>query len=396
MDDGNGRRGGGRMENAQTVGRQRGEPDVVIVGGGAMGCLFGALFCRCGRKVVLKEAQPERVAALRGAGVTLREGGRSETFELEVIRDSAELDVPEGGVLRVMFCVKAFDTRRAAEQCRSLVGPRTTVLTVQNGLGNVEALAAGLGAGVLLAGTTSLGANLVEATTVEFAGTGEVHIGPAAGIARTGIARAGIARTGVEKASAVESASSGSADAVSSDTEEDAVSSGSTDEAFAGTEDADVRAALDATAALFEAAAVPVRKSSDVARVIWSKLVVNVGINALTALLRVRNGALLELAPARTLMERAVDEALAVAAACNVKLDAEGLRRQVAAVAHKTARNRSSMLMDFLMARRTEIAQINGAVVARGCAHGVDTPVNGVLCDLVEAFSAAQARSWTV
>ena len=124
----------------------------------------------------------------------------------------------------------------------------------------------------------------------------------------------------------------------------------------------------------------------------WEKLLINVGINPLTALLRVPNGALPELPEAWDLAVAAAAEALAVARAAglNLDVDPEARLRQVCTA---TAANRSSMLQDILAGRPTEIEALNAQVAARGRALGVPTPVNDLLTQLLRALGQAAAVS---
>ncbi len=120
---------------------------------------------------------------------------------------------------------------------------------------------------------------------------------------------------------------------------------------------------------------------------------VNAGINALTALLRVSNGALAEAAEVRALVAQAVAEAAAVAEALGIRLPYDDPLAHVLAVARATGANRSSMLQDVLRGSPTEIAAINGAVLREGRRLGVATPVNQLLAELMAALDAtAQAR----
>jgi 2-dehydropantoate 2-reductase len=125
----------------------------------------------------------------------------------------------------------------------------------------------------------------------------------------------------------------------------------------------------------------------DIRKIIWNKLIINVGINALTAILRVRNGVLVEHQPSKNLMEAAVSEAVRVAATQGIVFDEAEIQNRVKEVARRTAENRSSMLQDMLAGRRTEIDYINGAVARLG-----DSPVNRALCDLVRALERTHAE----
>jgi 2-dehydropantoate 2-reductase len=131
----------------------------------------------------------------------------------------------------------------------------------------------------------------------------------------------------------------------------------------------------------------------DIATVLWEKLIINAGINPLTALLRVPNGALLDLPSAWEVAVAAAREAQAVAVAAGFDLrgDPEAFLTEVCTA---TAANRSSMLQDILAGRPTEIEALNAQVVTRGKALGLLTPVNEVLTALIRAV--VQSTSFRV
>ena len=124
---------------------------------------------------------------------------------------------------------------------------------------------------------------------------------------------------------------------------------------------------------------------------LWGKLAVNCGINALTALLRVPNGELLRRPDAAALMSAAADECAAVAAARGLALPYASASDQARLVAAHTAINRSSMFQDILRGAPTEVDAINGAVARAGEQLGRPVPVNTTLWRLVRALAAAGA-----
>jgi 2-dehydropantoate 2-reductase len=126
-------------------------------------------------------------------------------------------------------------------------------------------------------------------------------------------------------------------------------------------------------------------EANDIDRLLWSKLVVSCGINALTALLRVPNGELLKRPGATDLMVRAAEECTAVARGKGIELIFSSPAVRVREVARKTAANLSSMLQDVLRGARTECDAINGAVAAEGKRLGIPTPINETLWQLLQA-----------
>jgi 2-dehydropantoate 2-reductase len=126
-------------------------------------------------------------------------------------------------------------------------------------------------------------------------------------------------------------------------------------------------------------------KPEEAESLLWGKLAVSCGINALTALLRVPNGELLNRPNAADLMIRASEECAAVAHAKGIRLPFADPGARVREVAGKTAANNSSMLQDLLRGAQTECDAINGAIVAEGKRVGIPTPVNEFLWQLVQA-----------
>ena len=123
---------------------------------------------------------------------------------------------------------------------------------------------------------------------------------------------------------------------------------------------------------------------------VWSKLVINVGINALTALTSLKNGQLLDYAETKALMKDLVDEAVEVCNKTGIKLTYGDPLEVVYSVAEKTGPNRSSMLQDFDRGSVTEIDFINNAIVRAADEAGIDVPVNRTLSRLVKAIDLSR------
>ena len=231
------------------------------------------------------------------------------------------------GARFALVLVKSWQTDRTARMLAECLAPDGVALTLQNGLGNLEVLRGALGPGRSALGVTTTGATLV--------GPGHVRVG---GSGPTYVAR---------------------------------------------------HPRLEPYLALLRQAGFEVEVEDELASVLWGKLAVNAGINPLTALLRVENGALVEDSHARVIMGEAAREAAAVAAALGVRLPYLDAAAQAEEVARRTAGNRSSMLQDILRGAPTEIDAINGAVAEAGERLQVPTPVNRTLWRLVRAAVAA-------
>lgn len=134
-------------------------------------------------------------------------------------------------------------------------------------------------------------------------------------------------------------------------------------------------------ATAFEAAGIPTATVADLRPHVWRKLAVNCALNALTGLLGIDNGAVLDDPARRLLVEKAAREVGAVALASGVAIDDPAA--EAMAVAGRTAGNRSSMRQDLERHAGTEIEFLNGAVAREGLRLGVPTPVNAWLANEV-------------
>ncbi len=305
--------------------------EILIIGAGAMGGLFGALLAPHAN-LTLYTTNAEHAAAINRDGLLLTGmDGAANRTRVRVVSD------PDQYTQRadlVIVCTKARSTDSAAKTALPLLAEAGVVLTLQNGIGNVERIAAVVGFQQALAGITSQAATLVGPGHVRHAGKGPTQL----------------ATTPLQ------------ADRV------------------------------EAIAALFNRAGIATSITTDRDGLLWSKLIVNVGINALTALLRVPNGVLGQIPECRLLMSQVVAEAVAVARALHIDLPYDQQLDRVRDICAVTAANRASMLQDILRGAPTEIDVINGAIVRKGLEVGVPTPVNLLVTQLIQALEATASH----
>lgn len=295
----------------------------LVVGPGAMGCLFSCLLSRAGYKVEVLDYKAERAKRLSETGFRLEgiSGDYQVKLPVSVNMPSVEPDI-------TILCVKAYKTLEASRHLKGILKGNSVILTLQNGVGNLEILEETFGPDMVTAGVTSEGATLLGEGHVRHAGKGETVIG-----------KGRIERPIIEK-----------------------------------------------LVGAFNQAGIETRWQEDVTGLIWGKLIVNVGINALTAILRVRNGLLYENEVTRDLIRLVVEEAMEVIRRKNIKLPYEDPVEKVYQVAKNTAQNISSMLQDVLKGKDTEIQFMNGAIVREGKALGIRTPYNETLSRLISAM----------
>ena len=305
---------------------------IAVVGSGAMGSLYGGLLADAGEDVTLIDIWKEHVDAINTRGLKISGVSGERLVRVKATTNPAEV----GTVDLIMIFVKAYDTRKAAQDALPMVGPETVFLTLQNGLGNVEQIEEVAGKGRVVAGATTHGSTLVGPGEVFHAGKGLTYIGELTGEITERVKR--IAET-------------------------------------------------------FNRAGIETHISQNIQGIIWKKILINVGINAITAITGLRNGEILLVPEVKEIVRKAVLEAAEVAKAAGITVEMEDPVAEVYKVAELTAKNKSSMLQDVERGRRTEIDAINGAIVRIGKQYGVDTPVNETLVAAVKGIEYASKRS---
>ena len=304
---------------------------IAIIGTGALASLFAARL-HTAADVVMVGSWAAQIEAVRAHGLTLIEiNGRSTTIPLAITNDPhsvAPVDV-------ALVLVKSYQTETAVSRIQPLLSPNGLVITLQNGLGNVEILREGVSGQTVTVGITSLGATIVEPGVVRHAGEGPIHLSqPPAG-----------------------------------------------HDLFLP------------FVALLQQAGFAAEVTNDGDSLIWGKLAVNTGINPLTAVLNVPNGYLAAHEETRLVMIAAAQETAAVAAVQGIHLPYFDAGERVLEVARATAHNRSSMLQDLDRGSRTEIDAICGAVVKIGELMGVETAVNRQLLAWIKQLESGQPIS---
>jgi 2-dehydropantoate 2-reductase len=298
---------------------------VLIVGTGALASLFAVRLAAKGTAVTMLGTWREGLAALRQHGVTLvQPDGKQRAYPVHATDDPKDCK----GAKYALVLVKSWQTQRAAVQLAQCLGSDGVALTLQNGLGNQEALAKELGEARVALGVTTTGATLLSSGRVRPGGEGVVSIGS--------------------------------------------------------------HPRVDPLVNLLRGAGFTVEVLDDVDTLMWGKLVVNAAINPMTAILRVPNGELLKRDSARQLSAELAREVAAVAKAQGIQLAYDDPVAVAETVMEKTATNNSSMFQDIQRGAPTEIDAICGAVVEVGERVGVETPMNRALWLLIRALREAE------
>ena len=302
---------------------------IVIVGPGATGCIFAALLSKiAGHALWILDKNKERAAKLNEQGITVE--GVSGDWKADVKATAEAKDITDADL--VIITVKSYDTKEAISRAKPIIRQNTKILTLQNGIGNIEIISEVVGAEKVIGGVTNLGVTLIGTGHVRHAGKGETVIGKI---------------------------------------------------------DGKIPVEMRYIREIFNQAGLETRISRDIKGLLWSKLIINVGINALSAITRLVNGKLIVLEATRRIMRDAVTEATRVAKRKRVKLVYDDPLAKVEAVCEATSTNVSSMLQDILRKKRTEIDFINGVIVRQGQELGIPVPVNTLLLDLVKTIEVS-------
>ncbi len=301
-----------------------------IVGPGAMGCLLAGMLARAGNEVMLLDHEKERVETINRDGLNIE--GLGGTFRIKVPATLVPNDLSSNEL--IINCVKAYDTKTVARVLQ-IIEPGPHFLTLQNGVGNIEILGETLPKEKILGGITSHGATDLGPGHVRHAGQGDTFIGY------------GFPET---------------------------------------VRDPDANVQLNAIKEMLTQGGFSTQLVPKIENLIWSKLLVNVGINALTALTRLPNGKLLDFYGTQSILEEAVREGLLIGKKKGIEFIYADPLEQVKKVCRLTSSNVSSMLQDVLKKKRTEIDFINGVIKREGEVFGIPVPVNSLLTHLIKTI----------
>jgi 2-dehydropantoate 2-reductase len=302
-------------------------PRVAVVGAGAVGGYFGGLLARAGAPVTMI-GRPAFVEAVMKNGLFLDTLQFQEKVRVEASTKMAAVR----GAQVVLFCVKTTDNATTARAIAPLLSKDALVLSMQNGVDNVEQIRAAAGIEALPS-VVYVAASVPEPGRVKHVGRGDLVIGPKN-----------------EKTERI--------------------------------------------AAFFSRAHVPCRISENIEGELWTKLVWNCALNAVSALGHAKYGQIAASGDAWKVVETAVYEVLAVAKTADIH--PPGLEDPKAAlagalkIATQMAEALSSTAQDMNRGKRTEADSLNGYVARRGAELGVPTPVNHALYALVKL---AEGRS---
>lgn len=296
-----------------------------------MGGVYGGMLKRAGYDVTLIDPREDHIRKIQSDGITI-EGVRG-THVIRLPAQSDHAGLPPGD-LAIIF-TDSNSTREAAKAAKQLLKPDGFALTLQNGIGNVEALIDELGKQRVIAGVSMNSAANPAAGRSAYTNVGMTSIGELDG----------------------------------RDT-----------------------ARVKQVAEMLNKAEIPTEIIPDPMNWIWGKFVLNCGVNALAAITGLRGGEIYRTPEVSVLQDRVIDEIMAVVERKNVKLPESDPRKKIKD--HCRIRyNRPSMMQHIDQGRRTEIDSLNGALVREAKALGIATPYNEAVVAVVKGLEKSRRQT---
>jgi 2-dehydropantoate 2-reductase len=312
--------------------------NIVILGAGAIGRLFGVYLGRSGHQITLVDPDREVVEAINSKGLGFMDQGCSDPDAVSFVPAHA---VTHAGEIHdaelTLLAVKSHDTLAAVQAASHLINVSAPIITLQTGLGNIELIEQVVDKEGIIGAFTFMAAAALGPGIVREGGIGKTYLGEIRG---------------------------GMSDRVSD---------------FSG---------------MFTEAGLVCTPVHRLMGRLWCKVIVYSAINALSAVLHEKNGQLLDSVESISLMKRLIDEGQQVARAHAVDLVFHDLYGLLFDACKRTEQNISSMLQDILSGQRTEIEAQCGSLVQYGKRAGVETPTQQTMVELIKLLERKAAGEW--
>lgn len=306
---------------------------IAVMGAGGVGGYFGGLLARHGHDVWLV-ARGAHLQALQQRGLEVQ-SVKSGDFRVDVraTHDPHQLDQAD----LVLFTVKTYDTDTAASAITPLLGPHTTVLTLQNGIDNAERLGAVIGADRVMAGPAYIGA------AIKAPGIVEQNAGPCRLV--FGEPHGGRSERGQR------------------------------------------------WLRVLQEAGIDCEWSDDVTAALWDKFIFICAFSGLTALARLPIGPIRAFAPLRHLYRDCLQEICDVARAAGVSVRAESAEQILALTDAVAPQMKSSLQVDLERGKRLEVDSLQGTVVRLGARYGIPTPLHTLVYAFLKVHDAHETTA---
>lgn len=303
---------------------------IYVIGSGAMGGFYGGLLFRAGYDVTLIDNREDHIALIQRQG--LKVGGVRGSHTVRVPAHTSIEGLSPGDLAIIFTDTNA--THEAARTAARVLKPDGFVLTLQNGIGNVEILVAQLGKERVAAGVTMNSGAHPEIGHVVYTNAAMTSLGEL---------------------------------------------------------DGKITPRVQAVADMLNMAEIPAEVITDPMAQIWTKFVLNCALNALTAVTGLRAGEIYRTPEVMELLGKVVDEILLVVARKGIKLLEADPKKKI--IEHCRLRyNKPSMMQHIEQGRRTEIDSINGALVREGKALGLSLPYNETIVALIKGLEKSRRQ----
>jgi 2-dehydropantoate 2-reductase len=289
---------------------------IVIFGAGAIGSLFGALLSK--NNDVILFGRKSHIDSIKKNGLTIK--GKTK-LNVKIKAESSFKNINFSPDLLILT-VKSFDTKSAIKQAKKIIYNDTKILSLQNGLDNIEKISTHIKSENIIAGITTHGTFFSKPGIIEHTGLGITILGD-------------INKTKTDF--------------------------------------------LDTIIKIFNQAAIETRESKNISEDIWSKAIINSSINPLTSIFQCKNGYLLENPILENLLENICKESTSIANVHGFDFSDDDMIKQTKDVIKNTGKNYSSMLQSLRKCKKTEIESINGILASIGRKYHVNTTLNDFL-----------------
>ncbi|MFA0816529.1 MAG: ketopantoate reductase family protein [Anaerofustis sp.] len=301
---------------------------ITVIGAGAMGCRFGTAFADAGAEVWLYDVWADHMNRIASNGLHVHDGFGTERYvKMNATSDIATIPSPD---VLVVF-TKTIYSEDALKTAKPILGADTVLITLQNGLGNIETMQKICPGQPIIAGVTNYAGDMIGPGEVELKGSG------------------------ITKMMAI---------------------------------DPDAASAAQIVVALLKQAGHHAELSEDVLKDIWEKVAFNAGMNTVSAVTGLTVAGMGSTEQCRKLLFDIASEAVAVANAEGVPAEEQHVHDVILSVfdPKMSGDHKSSMLQDRIAKRQTEIDAICGEVIRRGQLHSIPTPKAESMYALVNAI----------
>ncbi|MBU3608387.1 ketopantoate reductase family protein [Polynucleobacter nymphae] len=301
---------------------------IYVLGAGAVGCFFGGMLARAGHEVTFI-ARPERAEALNSLGLEMDCKAFHETIQVKASSDLSDLRDAD----LVLLSVKSLDTEGTLTQIKSVLPSKAVILSLQNGVANVE-IASKIITNPVYAAVVYVAAGMIGQSTMKHHGRGELLVGSIS--------------------------------------------------ASSPTDDEN----LQEICKLFEGATVPCSIAPQIQRDMWLKFLVNCSFNAISGIGQISYGEMVKSPGIVKLIKEITKEFLAIAAFEDVKISMSEALAANDSIATTMVTQISSTAQDLAKGKMTEINFLNGYIVELGKRYGVPTPYNQSVYALVKMMES--------